>query len=139
MHLNRDLNFQLGSSSELQNTVILGFLLKYMQHPLFFMRNPSYHKRTCMYDPYPSTHTIITVTAKKCDYVAPRLGTCMYGIYDPYPAPTPPSQSLPKSVTFLPPDLGPECMTPISVFTPPSPSLQKDVNFSPPDLSPLYA
>ena len=34
-----------------------------------------------MYDPYTSTHTIITVTAKKRDQLTPRFGTCMY---DPY-------------------------------------------------------
>ena len=84
-----------------------------------------------MYDPYPSTHTIITVTAKKCDYVAPRFGTCMYRIYDPYPALTPPSQSLPKSVTFSSPDLGPVCMTPLPALTPLSQSLQKSVTFRP--------
>ena len=33
----------------------------------------------CMYDPYTSTHTIIRVTAKKRDHLAPRFGTsvCM--------------------------------------------------------------
>ena len=36
---------------------------------------------TCMYDPYTSTHTIITLTAKKRDQLTPRFGTCMY---DPY-------------------------------------------------------
>ena len=35
-------------------------------------------------DPYISTHTIITLTAKKSGYNAPRFGTCMYGMYDPY-------------------------------------------------------
>ena len=32
----------------------------------------------CMYDPYTSTHTIIRVTVKKRDHLAPRFGTPMY-------------------------------------------------------------
>ena len=65
--------------------------------------------------PAVNTHTNIKVTAKKCDHVAPRFGTCMK---DPYTSTHTTITITAKKCDFFAPDLGPKCMTLIPVLTP---------------------
>ena len=51
--------------------------------------------------PCPSTHTIITVTVRKCDQLAPRSVTCVLDLYSTTVTPQTPSLQKPHSITIL--------------------------------------
>merc|ERR1712214_85855 len=70
---------------------------------------------TSMCDPYTSTHTIITVTVKKCHHSSQDLPPlCMTHI----PALMPSLQYMSKSVTSSPPDLPALCIPHIPALIP---------------------
>ena len=70
-------------SAILRNTPHYSTILcKTLQYSAILCHTLSPRFATCVLDPYNSTHTIITVTVKKCDQLAPRFATCVLDLYN---------------------------------------------------------